>query len=203
MEIIFERFSETAKKTYQDRNGEYLPVCEWKRVTCDDDGNVTSLMKAYMLDRGVIVLSHIPPQVRTFVLPFMRSTETLETHILPKSLAVFDISHNQLEGPVDLQRLSENLNALNSNHNAFTGSVCMDNLPSMLQRISLSKNSFSGTLRFQNLPETITAIRLDSNSFTGSFRLINPTKSLQYLGVSENTMTGTAVVSGTNAEVYL
>ena len=217
MEMLIENINGAAKLEYKaDDTGDYLDVCTWLDIECDDDKNVTSI-EFDSCFRGDLNIEYIPQTVRRFKLLSEGATGTLDTsalsvnledffipyndfsgevnfRTLPPCLERFNISYNQLTGSVDLTALPNILKLLDLAGNEFSGEVSLTELPACLCELDLSECSFFGSIRLDKLPRDMTSLCLNSNQFSGEIHLENLPKNLQYLSLHTNNFEGRFVL---------
>ena len=201
MEMLIEGFTEEAKESFQDPNGMFTDVCDWKGVECDDQENVVNISN--LNATGTMALSFIPPKVTEFQVFLRNLSGTLETSTLPEDLEVFKIGGNNFHGTLDLARLPERFIKLSAYRNAFTGSAHLDKLPNTMTHIWLFENKMSGTLCLTSLPPQMEYIDLSDNAFTGDFCLGNVTDTLYQLYANENRFSEIAIVPSSCSFVHL
>ena len=47
MEMLIDGFDDESKRTYQEKDGTYLDVCEWSLVVCDDEESVVEITECF------------------------------------------------------------------------------------------------------------------------------------------------------------
>ena len=167
MEMLFEDFTDFAKKQVQDKDGMFLPVCEWIGVECDEMGSVNIVQQAP--SDGPISLQYIPPNTVTFEMYYGDLHGTLETADLPQGLKEFNIGSNKFHGTVDFLRLPTQILEFSIYINCFTGSVALESLPYSLKKLWVHDNQFSGTLCLTKLPPNLDFLDCSENKFSGQF----------------------------------
>ena len=223
MEVLVQGLSDASTRHFQDRNGSYLDVCDWRGVSCDAEKNVTEIDFLEGME-GTVSLSYIPQNVKSFQINRNEPPKfaeivggTIETAYLPDSLAFFSLlghefhggvdftnlpavliqcilANNRLSGSCDLSALPQELNYFDISGNQFIGSIRLDSLANKLQVLNISKNNFSGDLSFTGLPESLSDLRIEKNLFCGSFILKNPPNGLSQICANDNKFLGTAIV---------
>ena len=219
MEILLDGLNAASKERFQDKNGNFLNICELKEmIQCDADDNVTSVHFPYQLRlEGCIKLAFIPPHVMTFSAQSTRTLEgTVSTDILPKTLQFLtlgysfsgpfamtalppkmeeiEINSNKFCGSLDLHNLPENMKKIRANNNKFTGCVDLRSLPAVLEFLWINKNQLCGEIFLEKLPPALQSINLSENAFTGRIELTNLPADLIYINVGKNALRGTAVL---------
>ena len=213
MEMLIENINEAAKLKYKaDDTGDYLDVCAWLGIECDDDKNVTSIEFDNYFRRDLNI-EYIPQTVRRFKLLSEGATGTLDTsalsvnleqffipyndfsgkvnfRTLPPCLERFNISYNQLTGSVDLTALPKTLEWLLAPGNGFSGEVNLTELPNCLVQLDLSECNFSGSVRLDKLPRDLKSLYLNENRFSGEIHLENLPKNLIELSLHTNKIVG-------------
>ena len=225
MEMLTEGLNTDSKKCLQDKNKEYLDVCEWKCVECDSELNVTQIHSFYLMG-GTLALSYAPPKVIkiavvscqifgtvetadlprclvTFNISFNNFSGTLDCGGLPAALEMLDVSGNIFTGSCDLTALPKGLKGISVAQNLFTGTISLASLPDGIQDICLIRNDFSGTLDFENIPSSLRHFSCCENSFTGEFRFANPKDARIDISAMDNRFSGTAIVARRTPKVFL
>ena len=218
MEILLDGLSAESKERFQDKNGNFLDVCDIGTVGCDDDENVTIVHIPFQWRlEGQIDLAFIPPHVTTFSALSTRTLGgTVSTDILPQSLkflilgysfsGTFDmkalppkmegveINSNTFCGSLILDELPENMKKIRANNNKFTGCIDLSSLPAVLEFLWINKNQLCGEIFLEKLPPALQSINLSENAFTGRIELTNLPEGLIYINVGKNALSGTAVL---------
>ena len=193
MEMVIADFPETEQRKLQDKQGNFLDVCDWGGIFCDDSQEIYRI--EYAFQEGPIELKYIPATVRNIILPISALSGTLETILLPPKLEEFSMGDSKLRGTVDFTQLPSQMAELSIYSNLFSGSAVLDSLPDSLQRMWIKNNAFSGTLCLTTLPPKMQILDVSRNAFTGEFRLENAPMSLHSnLMAMQNSFSAIAVV---------
>jgi len=146
VEKLVEGLEDTSR--FKDHDGEYLHVCDWKGVTCDDAGSVIkidwdNIIGTYHL-KGSMELAWIPPTV---------------TH--------FDIANNKISGSINTAMLPRTLKYLYVDGcGNFSGTINWTELPTTLINFWLTSNKFHGCINFDVLPISMRKMYTVYNKFT-------------------------------------
>ena len=161
MELMVERMPEREK--FQDENGAYKDVCDWRGVECDTEGNVQKI-QIIILDRseGSIDLSYVPPHVTDLEVSCgaaaIQTHASVDAHMLPVNLERLNIGLGQLIGTVDMTKLPATLYSFTISENQCTGSFVLTSLPPGIEHIHARLNLFSGSLNFSSLPHNLVSL---------------------------------------------
>ena len=197
MELMVERMPD--REFFQDDNGAYKDVCDWRGVSCDFDGNVQDIwISIYDRSKGSIDLSYIPPHVTTMSLTWgvtgLQTQASIDVQMLPERLAQCIIQLQQMVGTVDMTALPATLTNFIISGNKCTGSFVLTSLPPGIENIHARGNLLLGSLNFSSLPDKLVEIQLDKNRFSGEFRIEKFPRALNRLTVSQNRLIGEAVI---------
>ena len=192
MEMLVEGFHDEIKEEYQDENGMFLDVCQWRGVGCDDAQNVTSV--SGFRCHGLIALDFIPPKVALFKMVLGSLCGTLSTNTIPKGMTELNLVNNCLSGTVDFMMLPECMQQLSLQYNEFTGSANFHLLPNALEKLNIENNKFSGSLYLKSLPLNFCYLDVSSNMLSGVFSIENVPKGLFTMHASYNRFDEVAVV---------
>ena len=199
MEMMIAKTPPQEQIRFKNIKGEFLDVCRWSIVKCDEEKNVVSIQspkqRPTALDIGIVDLSCIPQSVKTFALPSARMRGKIETQSLPRGLTHIRVDHNTLFGTIGWEGLPQQLQSLLLRQNALIGSVHLQVLPRDLRTLDISDNNFTGTVSFDSLPQRIKSVDMSCNALTGEFQMLDPPVSLKRLRAKHNNFQGTIVVS--------
>ena len=193
MELLVEGLDANFLEVQQDDNGEFLDVCEWDGVHCDESETVTSvsLSGAYS---GLARLDFLPAKVQKFHFGSFvirgQISGTLDVAGFPATLQDFDISQNVFYGTIDLPKLPRGFLYFSIETNGFAGSCDLCGLPPNLEAIDLSSNKFTGSVCLTALPDTLYDVLLHRNFFEGQVRLEKLPRELRRLTLQENNFQG-------------
>ena len=172
MELFIEGLTEGTKTEFQDSEGDFLPVCAWPDVECDDDGIVTKI-SIRNAAAGELDFRFIPPTIEyvyisgdkvlridnsiahregmeTFWVASARFTENIEIAALPRSMRARILEGCGLCGTCDLIALPEKMKQFSIPNNHCHGEVRLNSLPQTLSSLDLSLNNFSGELDLEH-----------------------------------------------------
>ena len=178
MEIVFDGLVPETKKYFQDENGEFLDVCEWDGIICNEDGDVETIAYESMEMNGSVSFEHLPKNVTQLIITHNgygmdAITGTLETRLLPRKLTEFDVNGNALTGTVDLSQLPSTMVIFGLSINSFEGPLDFTALPTDLRQLFLNNNRFSGNVILTKLPASLTQLYLQINDLSGDIVLEN------------------------------
>ena len=216
MELLIEGTTEETKRYFQDADGEFIDVCEWGGVGCNDNGDVTLIR--FCTIKGEVSLDFIPLNVKKLDIiwgdvqgtlnraklprgleefssdPFFEHQTMLHGDLnlseFPPNLREFHVPNNSFEGSCDLTSLPEKLELLYLNGNKFTGEINLEKLPHSLMELDISENRLRGGVSLANLPDSLTMLKMHVNKLSGSLEFHLLPDGLQKLNVSENDFSG-------------
>ena len=154
MEMFIEGFDEQTKKTYQDKHGMYLDVCEWSCIECDDDGRVVEVDIGIADMSGSLDLFYVPPKVQELYVGSGHKSDltgSVELEHLPVGVYVLILTNNRLTGEIDLPQLPDGMQILNLNNNQLTGEIDLTHLPDGMRIIYLQNNQLTGEINLTHL----------------------------------------------------
>jgi len=153
---------------FMDDDGEFLDVCQWRGVKCDDKNNVIEINWGYNsninLNGGAINLSWMPPFVREFNCFYQNLNGTIDTVKLPQCLETLSLSGNMFSGTIDLTQLPKSLERISAYRNHLQGSVDLTQLPTSIKGLYLPNNKLSGSINISHLPHSLKWLYLDNNN---------------------------------------
>ena len=188
MELLIQDTSPTSQTQYQDRQGGFFDVCEWRGVQCDEK----KFVKVIDLGThgGSLALRYIPLQTKKFRATWCAAEGSLEAESLPRGIETLNLSNNNFSGSCDMESLPEGMKELHLGVNSFGGSLCLESLPSDLVELLLYKNKFSGEISLNNLPATLKWLSVHKNRLQGSLGLEKLPEDLKFLDLSDNNFSG-------------
>mmetsp|Transcript_32214 Transcript_32214/g.44193 ORF Transcript_32214/g.44193 Transcript_32214/m.44193 type:complete len:251 (+) Transcript_32214:37-789(+) len=166
------------------------PACNWKRVKCDEVGNVNSLSWNTLRISGVLQWKYIPHTVVRLDFFKCDLSGEIEFESLPQFLRFCNLGKNNFAGTLDVRKIPRKIEELYLNGNQLEGNVDMCNLPDSLLRFSLWENNFSGTLDLTRLPSRLRYLNLIDNAFTGTLDFSHLPPLLKQLRLSHNRFAG-------------
>ena len=202
MEILVEALDDDFQRTVRDRNGNFLDVCDWPCVECNDDEDVVKVTlksKFNSIASGTVNFSHIPRNVvefraRTDAGHFLATpcslTGTIATERLSSIIQVFDVDHCIFHGTLEMKTLLRDLRSFDVSHNRFEGECDLTALPRGLEQVYAMYNQMTGTVRLDKLPEKLATLNLSHNKFTGSIDLSHLPAALDRLVLAYNSLSG-------------
>ena len=224
MELLTKKLYTNAQ--FRDERGEYLDVCNWDGIVCDEEHSVKEILIHGAVE-GTLMLDYIPRRIKKLDISHCftyaeLSTEAMPSSIeifkfvssglcgevdmalLPKNLTNFSILLNKCTGTLDLTSLPSTLEHCILSMNQFFGNVRLDKLPESLQCLAINDNKLQGTLNFDGLPKELKELYIHANAFCGSFVLLHPPQKLVKLNASQNFFGGTIVIKASAVgRVYL
>ena len=165
MELLIAESPDALHQKFSDKEGDYLDVCEWESVACDDDGNVTKIDFGIFELGGSVSLDHLPPMLEYLDIsrldiyiryPKLYLSGTLDAALLPRYMTVCNLKNNLFSGCVDFTQFPPTMREILLASNEFSGGVVLNKLPATLTTLFLDKNKFSGNLDLTALPADIT-----------------------------------------------
>ena len=201
MEMLFKDLPDKATQKFKDQDGFYLDVCQWRNITCDDEGNVVRIRKCDAV--GSVAFAHIPPKVKIFHMSLAGIVGTIEACDLPQRTEEFDVGDNKLEGTFDFANSPVGIRELSIYKNNFSGGADLENLPKPMTHLWIHDNKFSGSLCLTNLPPKFQTLDASRNAFSGSFCIQNAPLSLRYVCADGNWFSPTAVIPHLCEAVHL
>ena len=194
MEMLIEGFDDESKKRYQDSHGMYLDVCEWSRISCDDDERVVEIALDSGSITGSLELCYIPLKVKVLkaspLFPWSALRGSVDLAHIPEGMQVLDLRKNILTGEVDLTQLPNEMYALYLHDNQLTGEIDLTNLPDGMQKLFLGNNQLTGEINLTKLPDEMYALYLHDNQLTGEIDLTHLPHAMEYLYLHTNQFTG-------------
>ena len=146
MELLVADLTPAAKAYFQDSEGMFREVRQWKGVKTNAS-NEPYLVRWEKKFLGTIALDFMPAKMTHFIVWACSS----------------------LEGTLDTEKLPVCLKELILFQTALSGTVALENLPkSVFTYLNISKGNFSGTLNLEDLPPKSKGILLHTNAFAGS-----------------------------------
>ena len=230
MEMLISGMTTEYKQVFQDENGHYVDVCDWKtfgftNIGCTD-ARVTAIKVAtYAFNDAQFPFEFIPPLVQSFWMMDCNLHGTLNPSNLPQNILKFDVGGNALDGSIDCKGFPKSIESIILFENAFSGSLALshlldsvvsfeaptnklsgeltlDALPLSMEVLILSQNNFSGPIFIKKLPNGMNCLDLSRNSFSGEFRLLVLPPSLEKIDISENDMKEKEVLLSTYGDMH-
>ena len=194
MEILVDGLCDSAKTKIKNTKDEYIDVCDWPNITCNEDGRVIEVESFQGQKVGKIALEFLPPLVtKVSILDFTQEVHiegTLRTSLLPAQIKALEIVNIGISGQVELKGLPESLTQVCLSYNVFTGSCDLTELPSALIRLEINDNKLSGSISLENLPKTIVVLCLQDNKLDGELCFDHLPASLGELDIANNDFCG-------------
>ena len=185
MEILVDRlnmdrpgYTEFVRRI-QDGHGNFLDVCDWFCVQCDEEGEVIE-----------VDLSEKPLNAEYDDDP-NEVSGNLNTHFLPRSLLELRIESSKLYGSFDFSSLPPKLESLQLNHTDMKGTLDFTALPSPLRKLDIFCNKFQGTINLTALPNALAHMQIIDCLFTGTIDLRSLSAGIKLLMLSTNKLRGT------------
>ena len=147
----------------------HTPVCEWDRVTCDDQDKVEKIYWDEASLSGPLEWAFLLESIKSINFHLNELCGETDFSLLPPRLTYLSIWTNKFIGTPDLTNLPDTIDLLNLSYNCFLGSVAFHSLPAALVYLYISDNQLSGTPCFINIPAKLRTIALQNNCFNGIF----------------------------------
>ena len=190
MEMLIDGLQADHKALFQDANGNFQDVCEWKGITCTDD-RVTSIDMPYIyFDEKQFPFEFVPPHVTEFFANMKDLHGTLDASQLPLDLRYLSISDNVLHGSVDIGAFPRKMKTLLIERNIFSGSLSLSDLPPSLLHFDASNNQIIGEISLNALPPAMMDLRLNGNKLRGTIVVENLPRTMRYLFLQRNAFQG-------------
>ena len=192
MEMLFDGLSAESKEEFQDKNGNFIEVSEWRGVYFFENRVRRILIFCKAFDVKQFPFQFMPALVVNFVMTKSRMRGTLDTSVLPRCLEGLIIDDNLLHGSLKFSALPQKIGVMNISRNAFSGSLVLEDLPDALREFNASYNKFSGEIELNKLPKAMRCLEAQQNSLTGSICIerLPDEMSLFRLGLRDNKFTG-------------
>ena len=200
MEIVFQNLPEKSLDLVRDDHKNFLDVCDWEFITCDDSDAVTKFECRKEI-AGTLNLQYLPSNLTSFYIGDKTTglfswivcrdlVGSICTAYLPTTLKEFTLIVSGMSGSVELENLPRCLELFCIEDNYFCGSCALDNLPHTLKVLDLSKNNFSGSIALDKLPEALQLLVACRNELEGSITLANLPRGLEKIDLSQNKLSG-------------
>ena len=117
MEMLISGMTTEYKQVFQDENGHYVDVCEWKtfgftNISCTD-ARVTDIKAVrYAFNDAQFPFEFIPPLVKSFWMMDCNLHGTLNPSVLPQNILKFDVGGNSLDGSIDCKGFPKKIEAI-------------------------------------------------------------------------------------------
>ena len=193
MELLIEHMPDAFRAMYQNGSQEYLPVCLWAGVECDESDTVVGV-SVTSWHAGSVQFQFIPSKVQRFYFDSMHCTGEIVTYKLPEGLEGLIILNGQFGGVFDMAGLPRGLRHLQLASNQFRGVCDCSALPPDMDCLRIPRNAFFGELALQSLPKNMCVVDLSGNAFSGSVTLTSLPLALQRLNIAGNTLTGDVIL---------
>ena len=149
-----------------------VSISDWHGVTCDSNGEVTSLGWSNLSLRGTPGWKHLPHTLLSINLGNIAQRNvniiqgSLEVVSLPRNLRYLDVRRNEMGGALALSLLPPLLEGFFASYNHFYGVLKSSFLPSTLVSLDLSYNNFEGVLSLEEMQQSTAVIHLYGNNLT-------------------------------------
>uniref|UniRef100_A0A7S4PA33 Leucine-rich repeat protein n=1 Tax=Paramoeba aestuarina TaxID=180227 RepID=A0A7S4PA33_9EUKA len=177
-----------------------VEIEQWKKLTIDKNGNVTSITWMHFLSpnniEGTIDLNFIPPTVEVFNISFNKISGSISLIALPTALRGLKLNSNMFSGSVDLTLLPEHLQTLWLDSNKLSGTVDLTSLPKEIKWITLFQNALVGEPDFTQLPESLQILDISETNIEGTPDFSKIPDSLELFDVANTRLSGSIVVQG-------
>ena len=194
MELLIEGLEPISKDQFLDDDDEYLDVCDWEGVTCEDPDVVAEISLRLAIE-GSLALDRIPRQCVYCHIIFNGCAGTFNAAEMPRGLKVLSLKGNKFLGELDTASLPPHIYDLDVLGNQLAGSVVLSTLPQGLEFLNICMNRFMGGLDLTRLPETLEHLEANFNLFDGTINLDHLPKGLTILGLGNNALQGTLGLS--------
>ena len=197
MEMLIAGMNEEPKKTYQDKNGNFKDIADWKFHECKDGQLMMSFFHNKAFGDTQFPFHFIPPHAKTFAIHNCNAHGTLDTSILPRTLELIEVRENKLHGPLDWASFPPALTRIDIGKNKFCGILVLSDLPEGLDEFIAKGNAFTGNLSLKGLPPKLVHIVLKRNKLSGSIRIHEyPRGEDFYIDLSHNDFEGKVEIRG-------
>ena len=208
MELLVEGLGTMTKKHFQEENGEYKDLAEWKGVTLRTDGDVYKISwNAWSgipveAMRGTFDFRYLPRTLFELCLEGVKCQCTLDFAALPDQVTSLRLSYCYFTGSVDLAAFPASITEIEIQGDPWgqgpglTGSVDLTRLPPRLKVLNIRDTQISGTINLEHLNPTLEKLRLNDNNFSGSVTFNNLPATLRDIQLSNNVFCGEIDLSG-------
>ena len=187
------------KEIFYDANGQFLPMCEWVGVTCDEieppgqgdeDGGNPAGSDVEMEDADDMFEE--PPTEEVVGIRWIDQLEGgLNLEWIPPAVTDFEVNNMNVTDDCDLSRLPAELYTLTLRGVKFHKRVCLDTLPADLNALILSGGKHKGTVETALLPPSLEILNIEGNKFTGTFDFGSLPRAMLLLSIGRNAFHGT------------
>ena len=162
MERVVSSLQLADKKIFQNPEGEFLPIKDWKGLKVNSKDEVTDIhWDKLFTHKGSLDFKSLPPTLTHFKASGCRLEDPLDLGDLPHSLISLDVEGNQLYGPLHFTNLPKNIEHINLSNNKFVGRATLQNLPSNMGRMLLQGNPFESFSLKGDVPTRLSTIMID------------------------------------------
>ena len=187
------------KEIFYDANGQFLSMCEWVGVTCDEieppgqgdeDGGNPAGSDVEMEDADDMFEE--PPTEEVVGIRWIDQLEGgLNLEWIPPAVTDFEVNNMNVTDDCDLTRLPAELYTLTLRGVKFHKRVCLDTLPADLNALILSGGKHKGTVETALLPPSLEILNIEGNKFTGTFDFGSLPRAMLLLSIGRNAFHGT------------
>ena len=198
MEMLIVHMDDDQKGQFQDKNGHFKDITEWRDIRCKEDSvkEISFYNCRFSSERFPFEL--IPPRVKEVFIFFSNLHGTINAALLPLSLISFKVKYNKLHGSLYLSALPRGLEFLDVAGNQLSGSLALSDLPDALIEFLACGNQFSGGIELNDLPPAMETLDLGSNSLTGSISIERLPEPIGCITLSDNAFEGDIHLSDHN-----
>ena len=192
MEIFLGSCDDNSLKNFQE-NGEYLPVCEWSGVRCENRRVIEIHMEFFDLVNasGPLQFGLLPHRLRELSL---RGEGNKRVQIfaekLPRTLMYWFMSHCSVEGSFAVDALPESIDNFTMCECKFEVSVDLSAFPNSIVHLSMQYCELGGSIETALLPRSAYSISLYGNALLGSIDLAKLHTEVRSFDASTNRLTG-------------
>ena len=156
LELCIAGFTTDIKSEFKaDESDEFMDVCEWIGIDCDEGDVVAIDWEAEGLE-GTMDFGFLPTKLEILRVSYSELHGTVDIAKFPSSLLEIHLLSNKLTGTVDFTALPDGVHICILNTNHFEGSVDLTRLPKKLRRMSVADNQFTGSVNVSRLPSRLT-----------------------------------------------
>ena len=193
MELFVSEMTDESQREFKDADGNFLDVCSWIGVDCDDECNVTEVNFSNERLQGHVLTQFTPRKTLELNLynGVAKKTGTLDAASLSETLIRLCIERQDFSGEVDFSSLPRAMVSLEIAESNFSGQANLDDLPPRMELFEIQGHRFHGKIHFAKLPRTLQVIDNSRNALSGALAPEDLPEALTKLCASECKLEGT------------